>query len=104
MHRKPSPAAMRAALAIINRDNPAVRLSANSPAVRQIAEIIERETSLSTLMETTKTLIEKADDMIAAIDGTTGQFEPEVAALSTATSAAEKVLNEVKEAKHGKSR
>jgi len=104
MHKKPSPAAMRAAVAIVNRDNPAVHLSANSPAVRQIAEFIERETSLSTLMETTKTLMEKADDIISAIDGTTGQFEPEVAALSTATSAAEKALNEMKEAKHGKSR
>jgi hypothetical protein len=47
-------------------------------------------------------LIEKADDLIAAIDlssvalakvdGTTGQFEAEVSALSEATSAAEKAM------------
>ena len=39
-----------------------------------------------------KNLIEKADDLIAAIDGTTGQFEAEVSALSEATSAAEKAM------------
>jgi hypothetical protein len=49
-----------------------------------------------------KALIEKADDLIAAIDlssvalakvdGTTGQFEAEVSALSEATSAAEKAM------------
>lgn len=104
MHRKPSPAAIRAAAAILSSDNPAVRVFANGPAVRQMAEIIERETSISALQQATKTLIENADGLIAAIDGTTGQFEPEVAALSTATSAAEKVLTEIKEAKHGKSR
>jgi hypothetical protein len=37
-------------------------------------------------------LIAKADDIIAAIDGTTGQFEPEVAALGSATSEAERLL------------
>ena len=37
-------------------------------------------------------LIDKADDLIAAIDGTTGQFEAEVSALSEATSAAEKAM------------
>jgi hypothetical protein len=37
-------------------------------------------------------LIAKADDIIAAIDGTTNQFEPETAALSAATSEAERVL------------
>jgi hypothetical protein len=49
-----------------------------------------------------KALIEKADDLIAAIylsavalakvDGTTGQFEAEVSALSEATSTAEKAM------------
>jgi hypothetical protein len=49
-----------------------------------------------------KALIEKADNLIAAIDlsavalakvdGTTGQFEAEVSALSEATSAAEKAM------------
>ncbi len=39
-----------------------------------------------------KALIEKADGLIAAIDGTTGQFEAEVSALSEATSAAEKAM------------
>jgi hypothetical protein len=49
-----------------------------------------------------KALIDKADDLIAAIDlssvalakvdGTTGQFEAEVSALSSATSAAEKAM------------
>ena len=47
-------------------------------------------------------MIEKTDDLIAAIDlssvplakvdGTTGQFEAEVSALSEATSAAEKAI------------
>jgi hypothetical protein len=50
------------------------------------------------------TLMEKADGMISAIDGTTGQFEPEVAALSTATSAAEKTLKAITEAQHGQAR
>jgi hypothetical protein len=54
------------------------------------------------VLKTLKTLIEKADDLIAAIDlssvalakvdGTTGQFEAEVSALSEATSAAEKAM------------
>jgi hypothetical protein len=39
-----------------------------------------------------KALIEKTDDLIAAIDGTTGQFEAEVSALSEATSTAEKAM------------
>lgn len=39
-----------------------------------------------------KALIDKADGLIAAIDGTTGQFEAEVSALSEATSAAEKAM------------
>lgn len=39
-----------------------------------------------------KALTEKADDLIAAIDGTTGQFEAEVSALSEATSTAEKAM------------
>ncbi len=44
------------------------------------------------VLKALKTLIEKADDLIAAIDGTTGQFEAEVSALSEATSAAEKAM------------
>jgi len=44
------------------------------------------------VLKTLKTLIQKADDLIAAIDGTTGQFEAEVSALSEATSAAEKAM------------
>ena len=43
------------------------------------------------MLEAIDTLISKADDLISAIDGTTGQFEAEVAALSEAASAAEKV-------------
>lgn len=39
-----------------------------------------------------KTLIEKADNLIAAIEGITCQFEPEVSALADAASAAESVL------------
>lgn len=39
-----------------------------------------------------RALIEKADDLMAAIEGATDQFEPEVSALSTASSAAEKAL------------
>jgi hypothetical protein len=37
-----------------------------------------------------RTMIERADDIISAIDGATDQFEPEVAGLSAATSAAER--------------
>ena len=54
------------------------------------------------LFKALKALIEKADDLIAAIDlstvalakvdGTTGQFEAEVSALSEATSTAEKAM------------
>lgn len=44
------------------------------------------------LLDFLKTLVTKADDLIAAIEGTTDQFEPEVAALSDAASSAEKVL------------
>ena len=44
------------------------------------------------VLKALKTLIQKADDLIAAIDGTTGQFEAEVSALSEATSAAEKAM------------
>jgi hypothetical protein len=39
-----------------------------------------------------KTLIEKADDLIAAIEGATGQFEDEVSALTEAASAAAKAM------------
>ena len=39
-------------------------------------------------------LIAKADDLLAAIDGTTGQFESEVAALSSAASEAERLLEQ----------
>jgi hypothetical protein len=105
MHKKPSPAAMRAAVAILNSTvTPAMRHEAVNVTAPHLARIIEEQTSIGDLLRATKTLMEKADDIISAIDGTTGQFEPEVAALSTATSAAEKVLNEIKEAKHGKSR
>jgi hypothetical protein len=38
-------------------------------------------------------LIERADNLISAIDGATDQFEPEVAGLSAAASAAEKVID-----------
>lgn len=39
-----------------------------------------------------ETAIARADDLISAIDSTTGQFETEVAALSEAVSALEKAL------------
>jgi hypothetical protein len=44
------------------------------------------------VLKALKVLIDKADGLIAAIDGTTGQFEAEVSALSSATSAAEKAI------------
>ncbi|HEV2349297.1 MAG TPA: hypothetical protein VG028_05555 [Terriglobia bacterium] len=44
------------------------------------------------LLDFLKTVVTKADDLIAAIEGTTDQFEPEVAALSNAASGAEKVF------------
>jgi hypothetical protein len=40
-----------------------------------------------------KTLVSKADDVIAAIDGTAGQFDLQVAALSAACTAAESAIN-----------
>jgi hypothetical protein len=49
---------------------------------------LEDETPLDVF----KALMEKADDLIAAIDGTTGEFEAEVSALSEATSTAEKAM------------
>jgi hypothetical protein len=42
-----------------------------------------------------QTLIERADGVISAIDGATDQFEPEVAGLSAAASAAEKVIDRI---------
>jgi len=44
------------------------------------------------VLKALKALIGKADDLIAAIEGTTDQFEAEVSALSEATSAAEKAI------------
>lgn len=49
----------------------------------------ERERVLEAAL---RELISKSDDIHAAIEGTTDQFEAEVSALSEATSAAEKVL------------
>jgi hypothetical protein len=49
---------------------------------------LEDETPLDVF----KALMEKADDLIAAIDGTTGEFEAEVSAHSEATSTAEKAM------------
>ena len=102
MHKKPSPAAMRAALAIIKSEN--LPHAASMVKARGVAEIIDRETSLPALLEAMNTVIDKSDGLISAIDGGTDQFEPEVAALSTATSAAEKVVNQIKGAGHGKGR
>jgi hypothetical protein len=45
-----------------------------------------------TIRKAIKTLIDRADDLIAAIEGTTDQFEPEVAALQAAVTKAEQVL------------
>jgi hypothetical protein len=45
------------------------------------------------LLVRVNTLVTKSDDLIAAIEGTTDQFEPEVAALSDAASSAEKVFS-----------
>jgi hypothetical protein len=39
-----------------------------------------------------RNMIDAGDDLIAAIDGSTDQFEPETAAFSAAVSAAEKTL------------
>ena len=44
------------------------------------------------MREALKTLIEKAADLTASIEGTTDQFEDEVSALTDAASAAEKPL------------
>ena len=44
------------------------------------------------LLEHLQMLIAKADDLIAAIDGATDQFENEISALSEAASAGEKVI------------
>jgi hypothetical protein len=105
MANKPSAPAMRAAVAIINSTvNPAQRHEAVNVTAPHLARIIEEQTSIGDLPRVTKTLMEKADGVISAIDGATGQFEPEVAALSSATSAAEKTLKAITEAQHGRSR
>ena len=52
-------------------------------------------TSESRLRKSLELLIEKSDDLIAAIEGVTDQFEPEVAELSAAASAAEKALSRI---------
>lgn len=44
------------------------------------------------LLQALETLIEKSDDLHAAIEGTTDQFEEEVAELSAATTAAEAIV------------
>jgi hypothetical protein len=44
------------------------------------------------LLEHLQALIDKADDLTAAIEGTTDQFEDEVSALTDAASAAEKII------------
>jgi C4-type Zn-finger protein len=51
---------------------------------------------MKVLMETFQTLIEAADGLISAIEGVTDQFEPEVAALCEAVSAAEKALGKAR--------
>ena len=102
---KPSAPATRAALAIINSTvNPAMRHEAANVTAPHLARIIEEQTSMAELLQATKTLIEKSDGIISAIDGATDQFEPEVAALTKATSDAEKVLKSIMEAQHGKGR
>ena len=45
-----------------------------------------------TIKKALKTLIDRADDLIAAIEGTTDQFELEVRQLQEAVSNAEQVL------------
>jgi hypothetical protein len=45
-----------------------------------------------TIKKTLETLIEAADDLIAAIEGTTDQFEMQVMQLEDAISKAEQVL------------
>ena len=52
---------------------------------------LEDETSPD-VFKALKALIEKADDLIAAIDGTTDQFEDEVSALREAANAAAKAM------------
>ena len=47
------------------------------------------------MQDTIRRLIEKADNLISAIDGATDQFEHEVAELSAAVSAAEKVIDRI---------
>jgi hypothetical protein len=46
-----------------------------------------------TIKKALKTLIDRADDLIAAIEGKTDLFETEVSLLTSAVTAAEKVLN-----------
>lgn len=105
MVNKLSAPATRAALAIINSTvNPAMRHEAVNVTAPHLARIIEEQTSITELLKAAKTLIEKADGVISAVEGVTDQFEPEVAALSRATSDAEKVLKHITEAQHGKGR
>jgi hypothetical protein len=103
MTTKPSTPATRAALAIINSTvNPALRHDASNVTAPRLAEVIERETSISALLQATRTMVEKAGGLISAIG--TDQFAPEVASLTRATTAAERILNNIMEAQHGKGR
>ena len=105
MADKPSAPAIRAALAIINSTvNPAMRHDAANVTAPHLARIIEEQTSIAELLQVTKTLIENSDGIIAAIDGATDQFAPEVASLTRASTAAERILNNIMEVQHGKGR
>ena len=52
-------------------------------------------TKAAELLQAVKTLIEKADDLEAAIAGVTDQFEDEVSSLSAAATAAEQIAKAV---------
>jgi hypothetical protein len=105
MVNKPSAPAMRAAVAIINSTvNPAARHDAINVTAPHLARIIEEQTFIADLLKATRTLIERSDGVISAIDLGAGNVEPEVAALTRATSDAEKLLKHIMEVQHGKSR
>jgi hypothetical protein len=100
MVNKPSTPAVRAAVAIINSTvNPALCHDAKNVTASRLAEVIERETSISALLEATKTIVENAGHLISAIG--LDPFPAEVAALAEATTATQKVLDNITGVQHG---
>jgi hypothetical protein len=61
-------------------------------AAYKVGELAANASLRAPYIRCTARLIKRADDLIAAIEGTTDQFETEVSLLTTAVTAAEKIL------------